>query len=54
MAMELSLDYRLRWMDFDRYGHMQPWAVLDLFQDAATVHAVELGIGREDMDHKGV
>ena len=54
MALELTLDYRMRWMDFDRYGRMQPWAVLDLLQDTATAHAVELGIGRDSMVPQGV
>lgn len=54
MALEMTLDYRMRWMDFDRYGRVQPWALLDLFQDMATAHAVELGIGGEDMMSRGV
>ena len=54
MSLELELDYRLRWMDFDRYGRIQPWALFDLFQDTATVHAVQLGIGRDDMAAEGV
>ena len=54
MTIELSMNYRMRWMDFDRFGHVQPWALLDLFQDAATAHAVELGIDRDDMVPRGV
>ena len=54
MAMSLELDYRLRWMDFDRYGRMQPTAILDLFQDVATIQADGMGIGRDDMMAKGV
>lgn len=54
MALEMQLDYRLRWMDFDKYGRMQPAAILDLCQDAATLHAIELGIGRDDMAPQGV
>ena len=50
----LSLDYRLRWMDFDRYGRIKPFAVLDLFQDVATLQADNQGIGYEDMLAKGV
>ena len=54
MKMARQLDYRLRWMDFDRYGRMQPSAILDMFQDVATVHAEELGIGRDDLLARGV
>lgn len=54
MPLGLSLDYRLRWMDFDRYGRIQPFAVLDIFQDLATVQAEDMGIGRDDMMAKGV
>ena len=54
MSLELTMNYRMRWMDFDRYGRVQPWALLDLFQDLATAHAVQLGIGRDDMNPQGV
>lgn len=54
MALESTRDYRLRWMDFDRYGRMQPAAVLDIFQDMATSHAEEIGIGRDAMLERGV
>ena len=54
MALELMLDYRMRLMDFDRYGRVQPWALLDMFQDAATAHANQLHIGRDDMVPQGV
>lgn len=54
MSLSLELDYRLRWMDFDRYGRMQPKAMLDIFQDVATIHAIEMGIGRDDMVKHGV
>ena len=54
MALEMTLDYRLRWMDFDQYGRMQPAAILDIFQDMATLHAEKLGIGRATMIEQGV
>lgn len=54
MALGMELDYRLRWMDFDRYGRMQPASVLDIFQDLATIQAEDMGIGRDDMMAKGV
>lgn len=49
MTIEMEHDHRLRWMDFDRYGRMQPTAMLDLFQELAITHAEELGIGRDAM-----
>lgn len=54
MALVMERDYRLRWMDFDRYGRMQPSAILDLCQDMATLHANELGIGGGEMMKHGV
>ena len=54
MALGLELDYRLRWMDFDNCGRMQPMAILDIFQDVATVQANDMGIGRDDMSKHGV
>lgn len=54
MALEMELDYRLRWLDFDRFGRIQPVAVLDLCQDIATLHAERMGIGRDTMLEKGV
>lgn len=54
MALELALDYRLRWLDFDRYGRIQPVSVLDLCQDVATLQAENMGIGRDAMLERGV
>ena len=54
MDLVMERDYRLRWMDFDKYGRMQPSAILDLCQDMATLHAIELGIGGEEMAKRGV
>lgn len=54
MAIGLTRDYRLRWMDFDRYGRIQPFALFDLFQDVATVQAQDMGIGRDAMMEHGV
>lgn len=54
MALGMELDYRLRWMDFDQYGRMQPASVLDIFQDMATMQAGDMGIGRDDMLKSGV
>lgn len=54
MALEMKLDYRLRWLDFDRFGRIQPTTVLDLCQDIATIQAEDMGIGRDDMLARGV
>lgn len=54
MTQALELDYRLRWMDFDRYGRLHPAPVLDMFQDVATVHAANMGMSRDAMVARGV
>lgn len=41
--------YPLRACDFDCYQRLQPAGVLDLFQDVAGRHSVELGIGIEQL-----
>lgn len=45
---DLSLPYQLRTGDFDRFGRIQPAAVLDVFQDIASVQAADMGIGYSD------
>ena len=45
---------RLGTTDFDRYCRLQPAAVLDLFQDAAAEHALQFGMGFEDMARRGL
>ena len=42
-------EYYLRASDFDKFNHIKPSAVLDLFQDAAGQHANELGVGFDEM-----
>ncbi len=42
-------EYHLRASDFDKFNHIKPSAVLDLFQDAAGQHAEEIGVGFGDM-----
>lgn len=54
MPIGLERDYRLRWMDFDRYGRFKPQAILDIFQDIATAQAEEMGISDKDLAPKGV
>lgn len=46
-------EYQLRLGDFDRYNRLQPAAILDIFQDMATVQANASGMGRDDMMAKG-
>ncbi|MBR3844390.1 MAG: hypothetical protein IKM39_02660 [Clostridia bacterium] len=45
----LEVSYPLRACDFDYRKQLQPASVLDLFQDAAGRHSVELGIGIEQL-----
>ena len=45
---------KLRLTDFNCYKQLRASAVLDLFQDLATEHSVEMGIGFEDLQKKGV
>lgn len=45
----LEATYPLRACDFDCYKGLQPAGVLDLFQDGAGRHSVELGIGIEQL-----
>ena len=54
MELMYACDVRLRIGDFDRNERLQPMAVLDLFQEAATVQADEMGIGRDAMMEQGV
>ena len=39
MAIEYEQTYQLRTGDFDRYAHLQPASILDVFQDVAGVNA---------------
>lgn len=54
MALQMERDYRMRWMDLDRYGHVQPFAIMDMLQDLAILQAEDMGIGRTAMDPRGV
>lgn len=42
-------EYILRANDFDKFNHIKPAAVLELFQDAAGQHAEEIGVGFDMM-----
>ena len=43
------VDYKIRTGDFDSRKNLQPAAILDYFQDVAGEHAIELGVGRDDI-----
>ncbi len=42
-------EYILRANDFDKFNRIKPSAILELFQDAAGLHAEELGVGFDKM-----
>ena len=44
--------YDIRTSDFDKFNHIKPSSVLDLFQDAAGRHAEEIGVGYEAMKNR--
>ena len=54
MGMYLEKGYELRLCDFDRYGRIQPAAILDILQEIATLQAANIGVGLEDMQAMGV
>ena len=47
-----EMKYDLRTSDFDKFNHIKPSSVLDLFQDAAGRHAEEIGVGFEAMKER--
>lgn len=47
-------EYSLRAGEFDKFDHIKPSAILDLFQDAAGQHALELGVGFANMVSRGL
>lgn len=54
LIVDLKVTVPLRVTDFDRYGRIKPSAVLELFQEAATVQANVMDIGRDAMERRGV
>ena len=44
--------YDLRTSDFDKFNHIRPSAVLDLFQDVAGRHAEEINVGHDAMKNR--
>lgn len=49
MQKILSREFHLRTSDFDMNLNIKPSAVLDVFQEIASVHANELGVGFNDL-----
>ena len=49
MQKILSREFNLRISDFDLNKNIKPSAVLDLFQEVASLHANELGVGFGDL-----
>ena len=47
--MIFEKEYELRGSDFDCCDRLQPSSVMDLFQDVAGIHAVQLGVGFDDL-----
>ena len=47
-------EYNLRGSDFDKYDHIKPSAILDLFQDAAGQHANEINVRFSDLLSRGI
>ncbi|MGI6462458.1 MAG: acyl-[acyl-carrier-protein] thioesterase [Candidatus Scatomorpha sp.] len=45
----MEKEYAMRPTDFDKFSHIKPSAVLELFQDAAGQHSEEIGVGFEAM-----
>lgn len=55
MAIEHEQTYQLRTGDFDRYTHLQPASILDIFQDVAGVNAENIpGMTWNDLTSAGV
>ncbi len=47
--LQFERSFALRGSDFDRYNHLRPSSVLDLFQEVAGRHAEEMGVGFFDL-----
>lgn len=54
MGNKLTKTYNLRTADFDLYMRLRPRSILDMFQDAAGDHAIELGCGIQDIPQRGL
>lgn len=47
--MQYEKEYELRGADFDGCNYLRPASVLELFEDVASIHAMELGVGYEEL-----
>ena len=54
MSIEKEHIIKLRLTDFTRYGHLSPTAVLDIFQDLATEHSIDMGMGIDELMERGL
>ena len=55
MTIGHEQNYQLRTGDFDRFAHLQPAAVLDIFQDIAGVSAdATPGMGYDELRERGI
>lgn len=52
MKKIFEMQYDLRTSDFDKFNHIRPSSVLDLFQDVAGRHAEEINVGYEAMQKR--
>lgn len=52
MSNIYSEKFRLRISDYDKYDHLTPKTILDLFQDVAGKHADYIGVGYDEMIKK--
>ncbi len=50
--MKKTLEFFVQTKDVDFNDRIKPTAILDIFQDAAGLHAKELGVGYEDLKQK--
>ena len=54
MKAEKELEFRLTVGDLDCYDNLTPYAISNLFQEVASLHAEELNVGYEVMKEKGL
>lgn len=54
MGAEKKLSFRLTVGDLDCYDRLTSYAISNLFQEVASLHAEELGVGYEVMKEKGL
>ena len=52
MGVNKTLEFRLTVGDKDLYDNITPYCISNLFQEVASLHAIELGVGYEVMNEK--